>query len=667
MTVLANRQSDALSYFNNNELPAKVFLDKYALKDKHNVRIEHTPDHMHKRIANEIARVEKKKFRKPLTARQIYHCLKDFKYIIPQGSPMYGIGNSAYVTLSNCYTLPPVLDSYAGIHYTDQQITQISKRRGGVGFDISELRPVDMSTSNSSGTTTGIIPFMKRFSNSIREVGQNGRRGAMMMTISVHHPQVYDFTTIKKNLLEITGANLSIRLSNEFLNAVESNTEYEQRWPVEGTPKISKKVSARAVWNTIIHSAHSMAEPGLLFWDRITSECPADCYAEYGFKTVGVNPCSELNLSALDSCRLLCLNLFSFVANPFSSAAKFLYKKFTKYCMVAQRLMDDIIDLELECINRIIDKIQSDPEPNYIKVHELDTWQKIKANCANGRRTGTGITALGDTLAALGVPYGSEESVKVTNDIYRTLKLGCYQSSVEMAKEIGSFPFFNAELETEQSFLLRIKEDDSKLYAEMQKHGRRNIALLTTAPTGTTSLLAGPGPYFGTTSGGEPAFMMSHIRKKKINHNDTDTPCDYVDASGDKWQEFSVVHPKLQLWKDITGETDERKSPYYGSCAEDINWKQRVKMQGTAQRHVDHAISSTINLPENVSEEEVATIYMAAWKEGCKGMTVYRKNCRDGVMIEHKESCPGCKGKNIIVKQGKCVSCQACGWSACSI
>jgi ribonucleoside-diphosphate reductase alpha chain len=664
--VITRSPKSALSYFCGNELPTSVFLDKYALRDKPGNILEPNPNYMHWRIAREIARIEARKFKEPLTVKQIFGLIRDFKYIIPQGSPMFGIGNPAYVTLSNCYVIQPPYDSYAGIHYTDEQITQVSKRRGGCGTDVSAIRPVGMNTNNSSKRTTGLIPFMERFSNSIREVGQDGRRGALMLTCSVHHPEVSNFAEAKLDKRKITGANLSIRLSDEFLNAVNKGGNYQQRWPIESsTPEISHQVNATKVWRQIIRMAHTMAEPGLLFWDRIIRESPADCYSHCGFKTVSTNPCSELPLSILDSCRLLALNLFSFVANAFTSSAKFLFKKFYRYAQYAQRLMDDIIDLEIEKINAIIGKVKSDPEPDYIKEHEIHLWEKVKQACTNGRRTGTGIVGLGDVFAGLGLSYGSIESVKLTDEIYRTLKLGCYRASVDMAKELGPFPVFDADAENDNPFLLRIRDDDPELYKEMQEYGRRNIALLTTAPTGSVGIVAGPRPYFGDTGSGEPLFMTDFIRKKKINALEDIEP-DEVDDLGDKWKRFHVIHPKLRQWMDVTGETDIKKSPYYGSCAEQINWRDRVKLQGVAQKHIDHAISSTINLPASATEEDVATIYTTAWKEECKGMTVYRKGCRDGVLVEKKESCPQCKSGNIHI-EGKCVNCVDCGWSKCNL
>lgn len=631
----------SLKYYNGNELAAKVFLDKYALR-KDDVFYEKTPDDMHRRIARELARVESKKFKKPLSEDEIYEYLKGFKKISPQGSPMYGIGNPYQtISLSNCFLVEHPLDSYSGILHTDQQLVQISKRRGGVGLDISNLRPENTPTNNASRASTGIIPFMERFSNSIREVGQSGRRGALMITLDVHHPQISDFIKVKRDLKKVTGANISTRLSDEFLEAVDKCKDYQQRWPVDSeNPSISKMVNANLIWDEIIDAAWTMAEPGIMFWGNIIKECPANCYAKYGFKTSGSNPCSELTLCCLDSCRLLLLNLFTYIKHAFSKNAYFDFEEFYKDSQVAQRLMDDIVDLEIECIDKIINKVKQDPEDLSIKSKELEMWNKIKEKAIQGRRTGTGITALGDTIAALGLTYGSEKSIKIMGEIYNCLKLGCYRSSVDMAKELGTFPIWEYELEKDNPFLNRIKQekydycDGEKLYNEMKKYGRRNIALLTTAPAGTVSINAAIGPYFGTTSGIEPVFKPVHTRRKKINPGDSNFKSDFIDQNGDHWQEFKVYHQGVQLWMDITGETDIDKSPYHKSSAEEINWKQRVKLQGICQKHVDHAISSTINLPEDVSKEEVSEIYKTAWKHGCKGITVYRNNCRTGVLVD---------------------------------
>ena len=634
----------SVEYFNGDELAAKVFVDKYALRDNEKNLLEKTPDDMHLRIASEIARVERIKYAntkiKALTKEQVYNYLKGFKKIVPQGSPMYGIGNTNQcVTLSNCYVLDSPEDSYGGIHWTDEQITQISKRRGGVGIDISKLRPVGESTKNSSRTTSGIASWMERFSNSTREVGQDGRRGAQMQSISVHHPEVLTFANIKKDRTKVTGANISIRLTDEFLKAVYSDSKYEQRWPVDSKePKIKNKVSAREVWRQIIENAHDNAEPGLLFWDNVIQNSPADCYPEEGFETISTNPCSELPLSALDSCRLLLLNLFGYVKEPFTAKAYFDYQEFFEDSKIAQRMMDDIIDLEMEAIERIIKKIDSDPESKDIKARELDMWHRIYDNCKNGRRTGLGITALGDTIAALGFKYASERSIQETDQIFKTLKFASYISSAEMAEDLGPFPVWNYEKEAGNKFLKRMYSEkldfgglDIKgkdVLEKVKQVGRRNISNLTCAPAGSVSIEC------QTTSGIEPLFMPSYTRKKKGYPSDSDFRTDEVDQNGDHWMYFKVYHPKLQDWMNVNPDKKFEESPWFGACAEDLNWKQRVKLQAAAQQHIDHAISSTLNLPEDVSVEQVEEIYEMAWECGCKGITVYRKNCRTGVLVE---------------------------------
>ncbi len=624
---------NSVEYFNGEEISAKVFLDKYALKNKERDILEDTPKRMFDRIATEIARVEQKKFKKPMTHNEIYSYLDGFNRIVPQGSPLSGIGNPyQFVTISNCYVVESPVDSYGGIFRTDETTAQISKRRGGVGTDISNLRPGGSSTTNAALTSTGIIPFMERYSNTIREVGQSGRRGALMLTISIHHPEVVQFARVKRDLGRVTGANLSIRLSDEFLNAVKNNKEYEQRFPVDakfGEGKLSHMVDARKVWMEIIENAHATAEPGLLFWDNIIRQSPADCYEKFGFKTTSTNPCGELPLCPYDSCRLLLLNLYGYVRNKYQKNSYFDYEAFKADAIVAQRFMDDFIDIELEMIDRIIKKIEKDPESEDIKAVELLLWKNMKKMCSTGRRTGTGITALGDTLAALGIKYGSKKSIDTTEEIYKTLKLSCYKSSVKMAKELGPFSCWDPKLEKNNEFLLRIKEEDPSLYREMNKYGRRNIALLTTAPAGSVSILT------QTTSGIEPVYQISYKRRKKININDKGVRVDYVDNSGDSWQEFNIFHPKIKEWTEITGEIDITKSPWFGCCANDINWRNRVKLQAVANKHVDHSISSTVNLPEDVSVEEVAKIYETAWQAGCKGITVYRKNCRAGVLVDN--------------------------------
>lgn len=620
--------SESLKYFNNDELASKAFLDKYALKNEKMELLESNPDQMHHRIAKEFARIEAKKFKTPLTEDYIYGLLKNFKYIIPQGSPMFAIGNyHTLASLSNCFVLDTPDDSYNGILRTDHQLVQICKRRGGVGIDISKIRPKGFPTKNSSRTSTGIIPFMERYSNSIREVGQDGRRGALMLSISVHHPEILDFAKVKKDKTKITGANISIRLTDEFLNALKNNEDYEQRFPVDSkTPTFSRKVSAKAVYNEIIQCAWEMAEPGLLFWDLITRNSPADYYK--GFLTESTNPCAEIPLCPMDSCRLLVLNLFSYIKNPFVPGMSFFDKEnFYKDAKIAQRLMDDIIDLELECIDRILNKIKSDPEKLEVKQPEIDLWIRIREKCTTGRRTGLGLTAVGDSLAALNIGYATGPSIDMVEEFYKTLKLASYESSMEMAKELGAFPIWEWEVDKNCPFIKQIGIDNIDLYLNIQKYGRRNIANLTTAPTGTVSIMT------QTSSGIEPVFMLSYTRNRKINENDLEKRVDYADQNGDKWQKYKVYHPKVALWMEITGQTDETKSPWHGYCANDLNWLNRVKLQAAAQKHIDHSISSTLNLPNSVTVEEVGKIYQAAWEAGCKGITVYRDGCRTGVLV----------------------------------
>lgn len=621
-----------LEYFDNDELATDVFLNKYALKDKDGNFLEKTPTEMHWRLANEFARIEQKKFKKPLTAQQIFDYFDHFRYIIPQGSPMYGIGNPHQIaSISNCFVVDSPLDSYGSILETDAQLVQISKRRGGVGTDLSHLRPNQTPTNNAARTSSGIVPFMQRYSNSIREVGQDGRRGALMLTLCAHHPQIIDFARSKIDNTKVTGANISIRLSDEFLRAVEADEDYEQRWPVDSAkPKISKKVSSKRVWREIIELAHQTAEPGLIFWDTLIRESPADCYAEFGFRTISTNPCGELPLPALDSCRLLLKNLLSFVKDAYRPGAFFDYDKFYEYSKVAQRLMDDMIDLEVECVDKIIAKIHSDPEPMGVKQKELEMWSRVRKMAVYGRRTGTGLTGWGDAIAALGLKFGSEEAIQLVGEISKVFKHACYESSIEMAEELGSFPIWGHELEKDNPFLLRLGKERPDLWERMKSSGRRNIALLTTAPAGSVSIEA------QVTSSGEPMFALSFTRKRKINPNDTKTHADSVDQNGDRWTHYTVHEHGIKRWMKATGETDITKSPYYGCTAHDINWENRVKMQAAAQKHIDHSISSTINLPTDISVEEVQKIYETAWKSGCKGVTVYREGCRTGVLVTNK-------------------------------
>lgn len=620
-----------ISYFQGDELAAKVFLDKYALRDNDGNLLEDTPTAMHKRIAKEFARIEKKKFKNPMSEEDIFGLLDHFRYVVPQGSPMFGIGNNhQIISLSNCYVVESPEDSYGGIMRVDEMLAQISKRRGGVGVDISKLRPAQAPVKNAARSSTGITSWMERYSNTIREVGQSGRRGALMLSINVAHKDVEAFITVKNDDTKVTGANVSVLLSDEFLNAVEKDEDFRLRFPVDAPPSENDKiVKARDLWKKIIHNAWLRAEPGLLFWDRVTNYNVVDCYADEGFQTISTNPCSELPLCAFDSCRLMVLNLFSYVVNPFTKEAYFDYDLFKKHGEILQRLMDDMIDMELEKVQAIIEKVKKDPEEKHIKQRELDLWKTVYDKCEKGRRTGTGITALGDTLAALGIGYGTRASIEETGKIMKTLCLSSFRSSMEMAKELGAFKVWNWEKEKDSSFLLMIKENDPQLYEDISKHGRRNIANLTIAPTGSVSIMT------QTTSGVEPLFMLNpYTRRKKVNPTDKNVRIDFVDQNGDSWQEFEVIHPKVAMWREVTNNTNLKESPWYGCCAEDIDWVAAVELQAEAQKYVDHAISKTVNLPEEVTEEQVAKIYEAAWKFGCKGMTVYRKNCRTGVLVE---------------------------------
>lgn len=795
-------KQSCLEYFGGDELASSVWINKYALKDNDGNLYEKSPDDMHDRIASEFARIESKKFKKPLTKELIRSLLDKFKYIVPQGSPMFGIGNPyQIVSLSNCYLLDIPLDSYTSILEVDEQLVNISKRRGGVGIDLSNLRPSGSPTKNAARSSTGVTSWMERYSNSIREVGQNARRGALMLTLSVHHPDILEFCTVKNDEKRVTGANISVRLSKEFLDAVKSDSEYELRWPVDSKePIVSKNVSAKKVWETIIHSAWLRAEPGILDWSNVELNTPADYYEEY--KSRGTNPCfrgdnklitsegmkqisdiigrkikvwngkewsevefkktaenqeiyqigvyqacicnkgtkllhtetkifvtgyhkfyledgsevlakdlkekdrllkfaypedycrvdisvqpvvisikkleelsdvycceeqkehklvvegvlvgncSEINLSPLDSCRLLAMNLYSYVKNPFTQDARFDYELFTEHCEIAQRLMDDLVDLEAEKIQTIIDKVNSDPEPESVKSRELAMWKKILRFNNEGRRTGTGITALGDCLAALNITYGSNKSLEVVDIIFKNLKHSCYRSSVEMAKELGPFNCYDSEKEKDCPFIKRIRDEDPVLYEDMCKYGRRNICLTTVAPGGSISMLT------QTSSGIEPVFSLGYTRRKKINPGDTSSKVDFIDTMGDKWEEFTVYHPKVKEWMKITGRSDVEKSPWFGCCAEDIDWNNRVILQSIMQSHICHSISSTVNLPENVTEQEVANIYETAFDNGVKGITVYRKNCRSGVLVDLNKKTEGAIVKNDAPKRPKTLKCR---------
>jgi len=622
-------------YFNNDEFAGKVFVDKYALQTQQGQYLELTPSDMHARLAKEFARIEKK-YPNPLSEKEIFSLIDRFKYIVPQGSPMSAIGNPFQLqSISNCFVIQGVhsdkFDSYGGIMLADQELAQIMKRRGGCGLDISGIRPKDVITNNAAKTTDGIAVFMERFSNTCREVAQNGRRGAEMQTLSVNHPEIETFIKIKKDLTKVTGANISIKLTDEFMNAVKNNEEYTLRWPVDATienAKVTKVVKAKYIWDQIIDSAWTSAEPGLLFWDQVKKTTPSDIYADFGHESISTNPCGEIVLPAYDACRLLVLNLLSYIQNPFTKDAFFDFKLFKKHTIIAQRLMDDIIDLEIECIDKIIEKIHSDKEPDEVKSVELNLWNKIKAMNISGRRTGLGITGLGDALAALNIKYGSRESITKTKEIYRALAVGAHTSSCILAKERGAFPIFSYAKEKNHEYLNSIMKDCGKTVMAMwKKTGRRNIALTTTAPTGSVSTLT------QTSSGIEPVFLLSYVRRKKHNPSDKNARIDFVDAMGDKWQEFTIYHHGVKKWMDITGETDLSKSPYWGATSNEIDWVASVEIQAVAQQSIDHSISKTCNLPANATKETVAEVYMKAWESGCKGFTVYRDGCRTGVLV----------------------------------
>ena len=628
---------DSSKYFDGDELAANVVVTKYLLTDDTGAYLEKNPDEMHHRLANEFHRIEKK-YENPMSKSEIYELFKDFKYVIPQGSPMSGIGNSHRIqSLSNCFVIPAPQDSYGGILLTDQELVQIAKRRGGVGFDISSIRPKGQQTANAARTTDGIEVFMDRFSNSCREVAQGGRRGALMLTISVHHPQIRDFIKIKSDLSRVTGANISVRVTDEFMNAVKNNAEVELRWPVDSPePTISHQAAAGEIWDEIIEGAHDSAEPGVLFWTTAEKMTPSDVYSEEGFSSVSTNPCGEIILSPYDSCRLMLLNLTSFVQNPWTSDARFDYPKFWEIASKAQRLMDDMIDLEIEQIEKILSKIESDPEASAVKQIERDLWRNIESQARLGRRTGLGITGLGDTLAMLGERYGSEDSIETTEEIYKTMTVSSYYSSCILAKERGAFPIFNREKEKSHPFLERILEADPRVREAYDAYGRRNIANTTTAPAGSVSVLS------QTTSGIEPAFMLHYTRRKKLTGQDADARIDFVDDSGDKWQEYAVYHHGFKQWMDssadpnidhISNENLTQMSPYAGATANEIDWVAKVKMQAAAQKWVCHAISNTTNLPSDVDIETVKQVYMTGWELGCKGVTVYRDGSRAGVLV----------------------------------
>ena len=638
----------AFEYFKGDDLAARVWVNKYALKDSEGNIYEKSPDDMHRRIAKEIARIEKK-YPNPMSEDEIFDVIKDFKYIIPQGSPMTGIGNNFQIaSLSNCFVIGSGTDSdsYGSIMKIDEEQVQLMKRRGGVGHDLSNIRPKGSAVKNSALTSTGLVPFMERYSNSTREVAQDGRRGALMLSVSINHPDAEDFIDAKMEQGKVTGANVSVRIDDEFMNAVKSDAEYVQKYPIfSPNPKYSKTVQAKKIWDKIVHNAWKSAEPGILFWDTIQRESIPDCYADLGFETVSTNPCGEIPLCPYDSCRLIAINLYSYVENPFTAEAKFNFELFRKHAAIAQRMMDDIIDLEEEKIDAILAKIDSDPESEEIKHTERLLWEKIKKKTLQGRRTGVGITAEGDMIAALGLTYGTDEATAFSTEVHKNMALACYASSVNLAKDRGAFEIYDAEREKNNPFILRLKNEDEKLYQDMVKYGRRNIALLTIAPTGSTSLMA------QTTSGIEPVFLPVYKRRRKVNPNDKDVRVDFVDEVGDSWEEYTVFHHHFKTWMEVNGfdteknysqeELDEliKKSPYYKATSNDVDWLNKVKLQGSVQKWVDHSISVTVNLPNEATEELVNELYITAWESGCKGITIYRDGSRSGVLVaaEDKE------------------------------
>lgn len=632
----------SLSYFNGDELAARVWVSKYALKDSYGNIYEQMPSDMHRRLASEIARIEQT-YPNPLSEEEIFHLLDHFKYIVPQGSPMTGIGNNFQVaSLSNCFVigLDGKPDSYGGVIRIDEEQVQLMKRRGGVGHDLSHIRPKGTPVKNSALTSTGLVPFMERYSNSTREVAQDGRRGALMLTVSIKHPDSESFIDAKMTEGKVTGANVSVRIDDDFMQAAVDGTPYRQSFPTDSKESnISREIDASRLWAKIVHNAWKSAEPGVLFWDTIIRESVPDCYADLGFQTISTNPCGEIPLCPYDSCRLLAINLYSYVENPFTPEAHFNYELFKEHVAKAQRIMDDIIDLEKEKIDKILEKIHSDPETDEVKQTEINLWNKIRTKTLKGRRTGVGTTGEGDMIAAMGLRYGTTEATDFSESIHRELALAAYGSSVNLAKERGAFEIYDAEREKNNPYISRLRDASPALYEEMIKYGRRNIACLTIAPTGTTSLMT------QTSSGIEPVFMPVYKRRRKVNPNDTDVRVDYVDESGDAFEEYVVYHPKFITWMQINGhevkqnctqeELDElvKQSPYYKATSNDIDWLEKVRMQGRVQKWVDHSISVTINLPNDVSEELVGKLYVEAWRSGCKGCTVYRDGSRAGVLV----------------------------------
>ena len=637
----------SLEYFGGDELAARVWVNKYAMKDSFGHIFERSPRDMHHRIAAEIARIEKK-YNNPVSEEEVFALLDHFRYLVPAGSPMTGIGNHHQIaSLSNCFVIgiDGNADSYGSIMKLDEEQVQLMKRRGGVGHDLSGIRPKGSPVKNSALTSTGIVPFMERYSNSTREVAQDGRRGALMLSIAIRHPEAEAFIDAKMTEGKITGANVSVKVDDEFMRCATEGRPYHQQFPISSNnPLVEKDIDATALWHKIVHNAWKSAEPGVLFWDTILRESIPDCYADLGFRTVSTNPCGEIPLCPYDSCRLLAINLYSYVENPFTPQATFNFELFKKHVAMAQRFMDDIIDLEQEKIDAILNKVANDPQSDEVKYTERHLWEKIKHKTAQGRRTGVGITAEGDMLAALGLRYGTEEATEMAVKVQQTLALSAYASSVNMAKERGAFPVYDAKREENNPFVLRIKEHDAALYDDMVKYGRRNIACLTIAPTGTTSLMT------QTTSGIEPVFMPVYKRRRKVNPNDTNVHVDFVDETGDSFEEYIVYHPKFITWMKAQGlDTEKRytqeeidelvaRSPYYKATANDVDWLMKVRMQGAIQKWVDHSISVTVNLPNSVDEELVNRLYVEAWKSGCKGCTIYRDGSRAGVLVSTQKT-----------------------------
>lgn len=637
----------SLEYFGGDELAARVWVNKYAMKDSFGHIFERSPRDMHHRIAAEIARIEKK-YNNPVSEEEVFALLDHFRYLVPAGSPMTGIGNHHQIaSLSNCFVIgiDGNADSYGSIMKLDEEQVQLMKRRGGVGHDLSGIRPKGSPVKNSALTSTGIVPFMERYSNSTREVAQDGRRGALMLSIAIRHPEAEAFIDAKMTEGKITGANVSVKVDDEFMRCATEGRPYHQQFPISSnSPLVEKDIDATALWHKIVHNAWKSAEPGVLFWDTILRESIPDCYADLGFRTVSTNPCGEIPLCPYDSCRLLAINLYSYVENPFTPQATFNFELFKKHVAMAQRFMDDIIDLEQEKIDAILNKVANDPQSDEVKYTERHLWEKIKHKTAQGRRTGVGITAEGDMLAALGLRYGTEEATEMAVKVQQTLALSAYASSVNMAKERGAFPVYDAKREESNPFVLRIKEHDAALYDDMVKYGRRNIACLTIAPTGTTSLMT------QTTSGIEPVFMPVYKRRRKVNPNDTNVHVDFVDETGDSFEEYIVYHPKFITWMKAQGlDTEKRytqeeidelvaRSPYNKATANDVDWLMKVRMQGAIQKWVDHSISVTVNLPNSVDEELVNRLYVEAWKSGCKGCTIYRDGSRAGVLVSTQKT-----------------------------